>query len=693
MKSSKFSPFSRCMALALLSMSAACSSWALGLGEARVQSAIGQPLVADIELLADAAELGTVRLGLAGSAEYQLQGLEYSPVLSGARVVIKKNEAGKTVAQITGRVSVSEPYVQVIMDGESVNGKVRRAYSIFVDPNRKVINKLPGEGSFMEVTKSVGLPLIQDAGAPAIPAMPAIKGVVAKSVDAPAVATPAPNGVVLTNITERGKAPERIDNVKGYGRKQAISHALFTIVPKGWKGFANDSGVKFAKPVDWEGNRSWLTVLDGVLASAHLTAAVDWDKKEITFSSLQPQEAAAQAQAEKAAPVEPQRAATSTTAPSAVGAQQAAQTAALNHQLDKHKERVESLEKEVTTLKAKVASSSDEIARAQTDRSLMATELSMIKQSQGRADDELDRARQELTLVRTQLKEAQKRIDSAPPAPLPGQIEQAQESARALTAEVATLRKNLAAAQEKVLAAEKKVSELNSALEIRAQQNEKLLARLDALQNERSNSQSQSAGLQADLAKAKTALEQANSSGQQWQMAASKAQAELSALQSESTKNSADHATHLVDLRDQVNSLKKQLSAEAEARAKAQEEAKKLSESLAATQQRLASTTNVFVKKQEPVAMPSTTQLTLVGPALSDEKAVMTSGMNVAFPNAIKQIIPQGWMVTTDPSIGNLSVAWNGSSRPWPQVLDDLLKSKGLKAKIDSVTHEIYIGR
>ena len=96
---------------------------AFGLGQANVQSSVGESLLADIELLTQTPDMATLKMSLAPASEYQLQGIEFNPALVGARVTVKKSKEGKTVAQIVTNSSIRDPYVQVIVDGDTAAGK------------------------------------------------------------------------------------------------------------------------------------------------------------------------------------------------------------------------------------------------------------------------------------------------------------------------------------------------------------------------------------------------------------------------------------------------------------------------------------------------------------------------------------------------------------------------------------------
>jgi hypothetical protein len=91
----------------------------------------------------------------------------------------------------------------------------------------------------------------------------------------------------FSNLTQVGHTPKRIQKVTGYGVNQEAMKALRAVTPHDWSGFATDDGVKKAKNVSWSSkNRSWLLSLNSILAQSGLFAIINWDTKQIDFSSV-----------------------------------------------------------------------------------------------------------------------------------------------------------------------------------------------------------------------------------------------------------------------------------------------------------------------------------------------------------------------------------------------------------------------
>ncbi len=127
----------RKLVLAIAAASALSSGMAhaLGLGEVRLQSALNQPLVAEIELLEgrdlDANEMiptlaSPEAFNKAGiDRQFFLTDLTFTPVL-------KPN--GKSVIRVTSKKPMREPYLNFLVQVLWPNGRLQREYTLLLDP-------------------------------------------------------------------------------------------------------------------------------------------------------------------------------------------------------------------------------------------------------------------------------------------------------------------------------------------------------------------------------------------------------------------------------------------------------------------------------------------------------------------------------------------------------------------------------
>jgi pilus assembly protein FimV len=108
---------------------------ALGLGEIHVNSALNEPLAADIEILgATAEELSTLTASVANKDTFLRFGAERPAFLASATFKVSHDVKGKPVLLIRSTDSFSEPLVNLLVDLRWHNGEVIRQYSLLLDP-------------------------------------------------------------------------------------------------------------------------------------------------------------------------------------------------------------------------------------------------------------------------------------------------------------------------------------------------------------------------------------------------------------------------------------------------------------------------------------------------------------------------------------------------------------------------------
>ncbi|MDP3847688.1 MAG: FimV/HubP family polar landmark protein [Pseudomonas sp.] len=124
----------------LLALAAASSSsvvsqvWALGLGEVQVQSALSQPLRAQIALHEVAGlNQDEVVVRLASPQAYQQAGLQRDDFLSNVQLSPQLNAQGGVI-RISSSQPVREPYLTLLVEVVWPAGRQLREYSLLLDP-------------------------------------------------------------------------------------------------------------------------------------------------------------------------------------------------------------------------------------------------------------------------------------------------------------------------------------------------------------------------------------------------------------------------------------------------------------------------------------------------------------------------------------------------------------------------------
>ena len=107
---------------------------ALGLGKLTVDSALGQPLSARIELTSVTKEdLDSLRAKVADPGLYRQNNLTYQGTLSRARITLEGG-TGAPYLRVTSPVSVQEPFLDLLVELDWASGRVVREYTFLLDP-------------------------------------------------------------------------------------------------------------------------------------------------------------------------------------------------------------------------------------------------------------------------------------------------------------------------------------------------------------------------------------------------------------------------------------------------------------------------------------------------------------------------------------------------------------------------------
>jgi pilus assembly protein FimV len=119
----------------MMALSLPGAAQALGLGEIHVNSALNEPLAADIEIVgATAEELSSLTASVANRDTFLRFGAERPAFLASATFKVSRDVNGKPVLVIRSTDSFTEPLVNLLVDLRWHNGEVIRQYSLLLDP-------------------------------------------------------------------------------------------------------------------------------------------------------------------------------------------------------------------------------------------------------------------------------------------------------------------------------------------------------------------------------------------------------------------------------------------------------------------------------------------------------------------------------------------------------------------------------
>lgn len=156
---------------------------AAGFGRLTVQSNIGQPLSAEIDLVSvHADEASSLAARLAAPDAYQRANLQYNSGLNGLKLALERRADGQYFIKVSGSRPVNEPFIDLLIELSGSGSRITREYTVLLDP--------PGYGQGQQAVApaaAASAPQAAPARPIATPAAPA-PAVVA----APAAATAKP---------------------------------------------------------------------------------------------------------------------------------------------------------------------------------------------------------------------------------------------------------------------------------------------------------------------------------------------------------------------------------------------------------------------------------------------------------------------------------------------------------------------
>ncbi|MDR2690523.1 MAG: hypothetical protein LBB76_12320 [Azoarcus sp.] len=112
---------------------------AAGLGGINVQSHLGQPLQAEIQLNATPQELQSLVAHVAPTEAFQQANVPYAPFMSSVKVTVDKR-GGKPILKLTSGRPIEEPLVSLLIELAWEDGRMSRAYNFLLDPVDVVLN-------------------------------------------------------------------------------------------------------------------------------------------------------------------------------------------------------------------------------------------------------------------------------------------------------------------------------------------------------------------------------------------------------------------------------------------------------------------------------------------------------------------------------------------------------------------------
>ena len=125
------------MAAAVAALFSLCSpqATALSLGRITVQSALGEPLRAEIEIPdINAEEAASLKASVALPDVFKAAGLEYNPAMSGLQASLQRRADGRAYIRLHSDRAINDPFVDMILEASWATGRIVRDYTLLFDP-------------------------------------------------------------------------------------------------------------------------------------------------------------------------------------------------------------------------------------------------------------------------------------------------------------------------------------------------------------------------------------------------------------------------------------------------------------------------------------------------------------------------------------------------------------------------------
>lgn len=109
--------------------------YAAGLGKLILNSALGQPLNAEIDIVTTSSdEIPTLKASVATREAFAQAGISYESVLSTVKVSVESRVNGNPYVKLTSPQAVNDPFLMILVELSWSSGKILREYTVLLDP-------------------------------------------------------------------------------------------------------------------------------------------------------------------------------------------------------------------------------------------------------------------------------------------------------------------------------------------------------------------------------------------------------------------------------------------------------------------------------------------------------------------------------------------------------------------------------
>jgi len=108
---------------------------AAGLGKLTLNSALGQPLAAEIEIVTTSSDdVASLKASVATREAFAQAGINYESVLSAVKASVELRSNGNPYIKLTSPQAVNDPFLMILMELSWSSGRILREYTVLLDP-------------------------------------------------------------------------------------------------------------------------------------------------------------------------------------------------------------------------------------------------------------------------------------------------------------------------------------------------------------------------------------------------------------------------------------------------------------------------------------------------------------------------------------------------------------------------------
>ncbi|MEE8151078.1 MAG: fimbrial protein FimV, partial [Nitrosomonadaceae bacterium] len=119
----------------LIALASPCAVHAVGLGKLTLNSYLGQPFKAEIDLVAvKKEEIPSLMASLASRDAFRLANVDYVPFLFTFEISIENRADGQSYVKLISPDPVVEPFLTMLVELNWSTGRLIREYTVLLDP-------------------------------------------------------------------------------------------------------------------------------------------------------------------------------------------------------------------------------------------------------------------------------------------------------------------------------------------------------------------------------------------------------------------------------------------------------------------------------------------------------------------------------------------------------------------------------